>query len=379
MILNVVLASFAFLSVALLLWQWIAARRFPLHRRMPARGSSPAVSLLKPLKGNDVATEACLRSWFEQDYQGEVQLLFAVASAEDPVCPVVQGLIAQYPRIAAELVVVDRLDGTNAKVSKLMVLEQRAVHEILVVSDADVRVERDFLTQAVTCLQRPGAGLVNCFYRLANPSTLAMHWESIAINADFWSQVLQSTMLKPIDFALGAVMVTRRTHLESIGGFRALADCLADDYQLGHRISKTGQRIELCPIVVECWDPPKGWAAVWSHQLRWARTIRVCQPVPYFFSILSNPSLWPLVWACAAPSIWSGATLLVSLGLRCGLAFDLQHRLTRSVRHWAYVWLAPVKDLIQVAIWIGAFAGSTIEWRGQHFRLRPDGTIVRRQ
>src|SRR6185436_8492557 len=141
----------------------------------------------------------------------------------------------------------------------------------------------------------------NCFYRLANPTTLAMHCEALAINADFWSQVLQAQSLKPLDFALGAVMATRRQQLEQIGGFRALINCLADDYQLANRIARHGHRIALSPVVVDCWETPMKWAAVWKHQLRWGRTIRVCQPAPYFFSLLSNATLWPLLWLAAHP------------------------------------------------------------------------------
>ena len=129
-----------------------------------------------------------------------------------------------------------------------------------------------------------------------------MQWEAIAINADFWSQVLQSRSLKPLDFALGAVMATRRQHLQEIGGFAGLVDCLADDYQLGNRIARRGHSIALSPVVVECWSAPMGWAEVWKHQLRWARTIRVCQPAPYFFSLLSNATLWPLLWLIVKPA-----------------------------------------------------------------------------
>ena len=153
-------------------------------------------------------------------------------------------------------------------------------------------------------MTRPAVGLVNCFYRLANPSTTAMRWEAVAINADFWSQVLQSQTLKPLDFALGAAMLVRRNALAEIGGFQSLADCLADDYQLGHRIAKNGHRIALCPVVAECWDAPMNWRDVWKHQLRWARTIRVCQPLPYFFSILSNATLWPLLWLVSELFRW---------------------------------------------------------------------------
>ena len=202
-----------------------------------------------------------------------------------------------------------------------------------------------------------------------------MQWEAIAINADFWSQVLQSQSLKPLDFALGAVMATRRKCLEEIGGFKALADCLADDYQLGHRIARKGHRISLCPVVVECWDPPATWGGVWKHQLRWARTIRVCQPVPYFFSILSNPTLWPLLWLALAPASLPLTMFGAVACLRILIALDLQRRLTRSLRHLPFFWLAPVKDLLQAALWICAFAGNQIEWRGRQYRLRRDGTL----
>src|SRR5438270_3265243 len=156
-----------------------------------------------------------------------------------------------------------------------------------------------------------------------------MQWEAVAITADFSSQVLQAQSLKPIDFALGAVMANRKKHLEEIGGFAALADCLADDYQLGHRIARRGYGIELCPVVVECWSEPMGWAAVWKHQTRWARTIRICQPAPYFFSILSNPTLWPLLWVFVSRTPLALAFMGLVLAFRLLIACDLQHRLTR--------------------------------------------------
>jgi len=254
-ILNAILGALAVLSFALLIWQWFAALRFPLHQRTGDKSFAPAVTFLKSLKGADSATEDCLRSWFAQAYDGDVQILFAVASAEDPVCNVVNKLIREFPQRDVQLVICSALAGSNAKVSKLAELEKLAKHEILVISDADVRVPPDFLVNAVAPLRAPEVGLVNCFYQLANPSTLAMQWEAIAINADFWSQVLQSQTLKPLDFALGAAMLTRRRHLAEIGGFNSLINCLADDYQLGNRIARHGHRIVLSPIVVECWDP----------------------------------------------------------------------------------------------------------------------------
>lgn len=395
MLLSTILGWLAVLSFVLNLWQWFVARRFPLHRRLdspagsprsegltsaspasPGVPAQPGVTLLKPLKGCDTATEDCLRSWFQQDYTGRVQILFGVGSADDPVCPVVRRLLAEFPSADAQLVVCGPLRGANLKVAKLAELETKAVHALMVISDADVKVPADFLRNTVPMLAAPGVGLVNCFYRLENPVTPAMKWEAVAVNADFWSQVLQSRSLKPLDFALGAVMATGRRQLNEIGGFTALADCLADDYQLGHRIARRGYRIVLCPVVVECWSEPMGWGEVWRHQLRWARTIRVCQPAPYFFSILGNATLWPLLWLTSHPG-WRELTFAGCYWLaRTGTALNLQQLLTGKPTHAGEFWLVPAKDLMQTGVWLMAFLGNRVDWRGRKMRLRRDGTLV---
>ena len=443
-ILNLIFGSLALLSFALMLWQWLVARRFPLHQRVSAPTSStdpgssrreetltpssppstlyaqPPLTLLKPLKGCDSSTEDCLRSWFSQQYSGPTQILFGVAATDDPVCGIVRKLVQEFPGSDAQLVAGPPPDGANAKVAKLVELECLAKYDLLVISDADVLVPPDFLANIVAPLHEvPLAhpmgegsgvrayGLACCFYRLANPTTLAMQWEAIGMNADFWSQVLQSRSLKPLDFALGAVMAIRRQHLEEIGGFAPLVDCLADDYQLGNRIARRGHPIILSFLVVECWSAPMGWAAVWKHQLRWARTIRVCQPAPYFFSLLSNATLWPLLWLVVKPGAAALACALFCWLVRILTALNLQQRLDHprtpggrassraqtspengargdarppasqppSYAPWRYAWLIPVKDLLQAALWLLAFLGNHIEWRGQRMRLRPDGTL----
>ena len=397
---NIIFAVLALLSLALALWQWLAARNFPLHRRVGKVNFAPAISLLKPLKGCDATTAESLQSWFNQNYSGQTQILFGVADADDPVCKIVQEIIAKNPKCDAQLVVCEKLVGANAKVAKLAQLEKLAKHDLILVSDADVRVPPDFLANIIAPLRGEKVGLVNCFYRLANPSTTAMRWEAVAINADFWSQVLQLQSLKPLDFALGAAMLVRRETLAEIGGFPSLADCLADDYQLGHRIAKNGHRIALCPVVAECWDAPMNWREVWKHQLRWARTIRVCQPLPYFFSILSNATLWPLLWLASeffkltattiqTTKLDSFQTSVIAVKLPCGmmiaiafvliricLAQNLQRRLTPERKLISPFWLVPVKDLLQAAIWFCAFTGNTVEWRGRKMKLRRDGTLV---
>jgi len=409
-LLHLILAALALLSLAITLWQWLAARRFPLHCRAVDISFSPGVTLLKPLKGLDPETRGCLESWFRQNYRGPVQILFGVADEKDSVCILVRHLIAEHPQVNAQLVLCPEQLGPNAKVSTLVHLERLAQHDHLIVSDADTRVPPDFLTQVVQPLRDPQAGLVNCFYALANPTTPAMQWEAVAVNADFWSQVLQSRTLKPLDFALGAAMATRRQQLNEIGGFRALVDYLADDYQLGNQIARRGYRIELCPVVVECWERPQGWREVWAHQLRWARTIRVCQPVPYFFSILSNATWWalaavllalaqPVIELRLAPDFWrfvhvedfeKGAEVVLEIAAGNGLIFlagvaltfrfllagALMERIKGASSGRSCLRLPWLKDLLQIPIWALAFLGNTVVWRGQRLRVLPGGKLV---
>lgn len=376
---NAIVAGLALLSFALTLWQWLAARRFPLHRHIADPSFAPPLSLLKPLKGCDETTRESLRSWFLQNYPGQMQILFGVARADDPVCEIVRQLIAENPGHDAQLIICGESLGANAKVAKLIQLERLAEHELILTSDADVRVPPDFLTNLVAPLRDPNVGLVNCFYRLANPTTTAMKWEAVAINADFWSQVLQSAMLKPLDFALGAAILMRRKALAQIGGFHAIVNCLADDYQLGHRMAEKGHQVALSTVIAECWDAPMDWRAVWNHQLRWARTIRACQPVPYFFSILSNATVWPLLWlvTSALVSKRPGVPFVV-LGFliaRILMAQNLQRRFTqtRAIADW---WLVPAKDLFQAGLWVGAFAGNKVEWRGRQMRMSRAGNLI---
>jgi ceramide glucosyltransferase len=245
------------------------------------------------------------------------------------------------------------------------------------ISDADVKVPPDFAVNVVPLLSDPGVGLVNCFYRLANPSTAAMQWDAVAVNADFWTQVLQARSLKPVDFALGAVMTLPLARLKEMGGFAVLADFLADDYQLGRQVARQQKKIEFANVVAECWDPPLDWRQVWARQCRWARTIRVSQPGLFFLSVLNNASLWPLLLLLAARSKAAVAAATVCLCFRAGTALQQQSRLCPARGPFDYCWLAPVKDVLDAAVWAAAFCGSQITWSGSRYRILPGGKLLK--
>lgn len=374
-------AVLAGLSGVIQAWQCAVALRFPLHRRPGAAGPSawPGVSVLKPIRGADPDLRRCLETWMRQEYAGPLEILFAVDEAGDPACAVLEELLEAFPGVDARVVVVKEQPGPNAKVCKLAGLEGLARNAVLVTSDADVAVPPDLVRMVVVPLADPAVGLSNCLYRLANPSTPALRCEAVGVNADFWSQVLQSRSLAPQDFALGAVMALRREDLGAIGGFRSVVEYLADDFHLGRRIHERGLRIELIPVPVDCWDPPAGWREVWIHQLRWSRTIRVCRPWPFLASIVSNGTVWPLAWlgmAFAMGGAWWPAVGL--LGFRAVIATGLAMRMGRGLAPGARVpapWWVWVKDLQAAVLWAAAFLGNEVEWRGRRYRVARDGRM----
>ncbi|MGC8991041.1 MAG: glycosyltransferase, partial [Verrucomicrobiia bacterium] len=176
-------------------------------------------------------------------------------------------------------------------------------------------------------------------------------------------------------FALGAVMCMRRTDVQRIGGIAALLDYLADDFELGRRAAERVGIVELLPVVVDCCHGRESWGHVWRRQLRWARTIRACRPVAYGLSIVGNTTLWALACFISAPCTWTGVLAAVCFAGRMATAFDNERRLVESTAHLAWFWMPLVKDLLAAVQWALAFAGNTVEWRGQRYRIVRGGKI----
>lgn len=385
MTVSTILGGLAFLSLALVLWQFAVAMRFPLHRRVANPTFAPDITILKPLKGFDSETRACLESWMTLTYAGKAQILFGVHSADDPVCEVVRALIAAHSDLDARLVICPKLLGPNAKVSTLIHLQAEAKYDVIAVSDADVQVPSDFLAQAVVPLENPRVGLVNCFYKLPRRSrwrllfdldAQAMRMEEFAVNCDFWSQVLQARSLKPLDFALGAVMITTQARLRQIAAFESLVGYLADDYQLGNQIAKARGEIVISPLVVECLSAPMTAREVWSHQLRWARTIRVSQPLPYFFSILNDSTVWVYLWLIlCGPSHAAMAAVILHTGVRLLGSMKLEREIVGKY-DVTTLYVAMMHDIVRPFIWAWSFFGNTVVWRGQEYRVLRGGKLV---
>jgi ceramide glucosyltransferase len=368
--------ALALISAAIMLWQFAVAFLFPLRRKISNSNYLPSITILKPIKGADKFTEECLKSWLEQDYKGQIQFIFAFGSEKDPGVEICERLATNYPHTDISILICDENRGSNSKISKLVHAEERIKHEIIVVSDADVKAPPDLLSSSVRAFMDEKTGLICCLYSLANPENMAMRLEAVAINSDFWSQVLQARSLKPINFALGAVMMIRRKALEQIGGFKAVVNKLADDYWLGRLINRAGWKVDLSVVPVELYHEQAGWKQIWAHQLRWARTIRVCEPAPYFFSIISNVTLWAVLYFLVANNMTNAAMVTAPIILlRALTAAMLCKRLTQKPLELWNFYLPIIKDIIGFALWIAAFFGNHVKWRGKTYRVFKDGTM----
>ncbi|MBI1841790.1 MAG: glycosyltransferase [Verrucomicrobia bacterium] len=378
--LHVVLAITALQSVLLALWQHALALRFAFQQDTPPRslshGPAPSISVLKPLKGHDHETAKNLESWLAQEYPAGFEILFGVASAEDPVGDVVREAMSRHSRASARLILCPPNGAANPKVSTLTQLEAVSAHGTLVVSDADVRVSPHCLAHLARTLVEPGAGLAHSIYRLQAPGGWGGRIESVGVNADFWPQVLQARSFGMLDFALGAVMCLRRETLKGIGGFQAIQDHLADDFQLGNRISRRGLRIELAPTRVECWGSGGSLGETWAHMLRWTRTVRACKPGPFFLSILGNQTLWPLLWAATTRSALSWSLMATWIVARVLLASARIQKLSGRSDAPTDAWLAPAHDLVQAALWLAAHFGRTVRWAGKAYAVGEGGKMT---
>ena len=330
----------------------------------------PPVSILKPLKGSDPELYEALRSHCTQDYP-DFEILFGITDAHDPAAAVVQKLIQEFPS-RTRLVHVQKRLGANGKVSSLAQLAPLASHEILLVNDSDIRVEPDYLRRVVARLEQPNVGLVTCLYRAIPATTVPSKLEALAISTDFVPGVLAARAIEGgLHFGLGSTLAFRKRELAAIGGFEAIVDYLADDYELGRRIAGRGMRVELSECVVETHLPAYDFSGFFSHQLRWARTIRVSRLLGYLGLVVT----FTLPWAAAtlllaAGAQWAWGLAVAAVALRSAMAVVFARFVLRDKHSLRSLWLFPVRDFLAPVIWLGGLFGGKIVWRGESFTLQ---------
>ena len=349
------------------------------RRKLGALSAQPqlAVSILKPLKGIDPEIYESFRSHCLQDYR-EYEIVFGVSDPSDPAVARVEQLKKEFPQRSIQLVVCPNILGPNVKVSNLEQMSEAARYEYLIVNDSDIRVEPDYLRRIVAPLTNERVGLVTCLYRGVAASTLGSRLEALGISTDFCAGVLSARLLEGgLSFGLGSTLAFRRRELNRIGGFKAIADFLADDYELGHRIADLGLEIALSDVVVETHLPAYDFGGFIAHQMRWARGVRDAR----FGGYVGLASTFGLMWALlnvlfARAVFWSWIVLAFVLLLRILVALTVGKSVLRDPQLPAQLWLLPLRDLIAVGVWIASFPGHTVSWRGDQFELRK-GRLIR--
>ena len=353
----------------------VCARRFFSAPKTDAI-TFPAITILKPVKGMEAESYSNFASFCQQDYPGETQMLFGIASPDDPIIPVIRQLMDDFPALDISLVVNPAIHGPNYKVSNLINVFPQARHDIIIVCDSDIRVTPDYLKSVTSHFSDPHVGLVTSLYRTSIVHGIATAVEATGFTAEMIPNVMVALQLEGLSFALGASMAVRRKALEAIGGFEALADYLADDYQLGNKLYRAGWRIALDSCFVESMMKAENLPAVLARQLRWARTMRVSRPGGYLASGITLPFPAMLLAAFIAPTFpiaLAAIMLLYTVRLTITTIFSRCFVNDGLLPKW--LWLIPLRDMLAFCSWALAFLGNRVEWRGSRFVLRHGGRI----
>ena len=360
----------AFPYVYYLLATLAALRFFSPQRRQTSAEYSPPASLLKPVRGVDFGSYENFASFCKQDYP-EYEILFAVNDESDPALPVIRQIVAEFPQRRIRLFTTAADLGANRKVNKLAMLAREAQHDVLVLTDGDVRVGPRYLREVVAPLGEKKIGAVTSFYRAIAQENLGAKLEAIGAASDFFAGVLMARWKEGIRFALGASIATTKEWVRSMGGFEALVDALADDYEFGYRLANAGGEIVLSrePVwTMYVAQTPRGF---WEHQLRWARTVRLCRPLSYLGLLFTQGLPWTVLAAMLAPTRSIASTFLAAyLVLRSAMAWTVgvwgvgDQVLRRNL------WLVPIRDASYFVVWLASFASNRIRWGSVEYAIR---------
>jgi ceramide glucosyltransferase len=348
------------------------AFKFVRHKE-PAPRSASAVTILKPLHGDEPGLFDNLASFCIQDYPGPVQIIFGVANPHDAAIGVVERLLVAFPSRSIEFVVDGRIAGSNPKVSNLINMSPRIRHDIVVIADSDIRVRPDYLSCVVGALEESGSGAVTCPYVGTATGNVWSQLARLHIDSHFLPSVIVSARFKLAQPCLGSTIALRRTSLAAIGGFETVANCLADDHELGKSLIARGEPVSLLPVIVAHMCNEPSWRELLRHELRWVLTIRTIAPLGYLGWTVNHA--FPLALAAFAIGGGLPALALALLALACRAAILVGIERGSGLSPHPY-WLIPLRDLLSFMIFTAGFIASGVDWKGRRYRLVSKSKLV---
>ena len=365
-------AFFLCLAAAGCLYLIVAAAVVRLPSGGCAAAPPPAVSVLKPLHGDEPRLFDDLATFCAQDYPAPVEIVCGVRDPTDSAIAVVKRAQAAFPDADLKLVVDETPLGANLKVANLANIARRAGRDCLVISDSDIAVEPRYLERVAATLAGAGVGAVTCFYYGAAATGFWSQLSALAIDAHFLPNALFGLGAGLATPCFGSTIALTRARLTEIGGFEAVADRLADDYAIGEAVRARGLSVAVADVLVAHSCAETSFGELWRHELRWARTIRSVAPLGYAGSFLTHPLGAALIAAATgAPALGAG---LAALAIVCRIVLFGAIR-----RRFGFAappsWLLPLRDLLSFATFVAGFFGGALSWRDKRFDLRPDGRL----
>jgi ceramide glucosyltransferase len=364
-----------FAAIACLGCLYLAAAIFVVlfrRRGERARAAPEPVTILKPLHGAEPRLDACLASFYAQDYSAPTQIVFGLHDGADPARAAAERVAAQFPAVDTAIVADPASHGTNAKISNLINMEGAANHGVLIAADSDILVTRDYLNEVVALLQMPGAGAVTVLYTGEAAGPVWSKFAALGINTQFLPNVLMGLALGLAKPCFGSTIALRRETLGAIGGFKAFANQLADDYAIGAAVRKAGLTVKIGPSSVVHVCHEESFLDLFRHQLRWARTVRSIDLPGYLGSFVAHPFALALLGAAAGNGSCVALAAL-ALGLRTGLAVAVGRSFKLARQDY---WLLPLADLLAFAVFVWSFFGTTIAWKRATYDVLTDGTLA---
>ena len=349
---------------------------FRTLRRLPARRDAvpPPASILKPVRGVDRDAYENFASFCRLEYP-EYEMIFAVADLTDPAIPVIEKLRRDFPERQIRLVTsVERL-GENNKINSFCRLVKEAKYDLLVMTDSDVRVGRDYLREVAGPFADPTVGGVTSFYRCAGGGTFAADLDMLGMCMDSVPSALVARKLEgKVQFAFGWTMATTKKHLAEIGGWEAMVNYNSDDFELGNRIARQGYRVELMREPVWMVFPEESLREFLTHELRWSIGLRNVRPAGYVGMIVTHGLPWASLAAVVAGTAgWPGVAafyLAAYLVLRLSVAWAAGRWVLGDEMVTPRLWLVPLRDAISAVVWLVGLFSDKIKWRGLEYRVK---------
>ena len=339
----------------------------------PALGPTPPISVVKPLHGIDEGLEDNLISYFEQDYP-HFELILGVDTADDKALPIVERVRARYPQIPCQILVTGRSPYINPKVYSLEQLTNAVQHDLVVMSDSDIRVTPEHLRVIGAEFADPKLGLVTCPYRAVPGDSFWSRLEAIGMNTEFIAGILVARRLEGMNFSVGPTIACRRQVFTDIGGFPRVKNSYIDDFLVGRYAHEAGWKVELSSYVIEHRIGTQSFKANCKHRVTWLRGTRYSRPAGYFGQVFTYPTPWALLLTLINTAWWpllAASVLIRALAAHATGEWVLHDPLTR--RLW---YLVPLQDLWSWGFYWLAFSGRTMTWRGRRYMIQTGGDLT---